>query len=110
MDEGAGGLGVAGDAGVVAGVVPGGPSDEEGARLGGQVRGDVDTPVQVVVDHPVVVVPEDVDRRVRALPQRAQQQQRRADPQELVRLPVDLGSRLCNTRPNLIIIKITKRT
>lgn len=65
-----------------AGIVPRMPSicigDGEGAGLGRQLCSDVDAPVDVVVYHAVVVIPEDVQGQFRALDHTAQQLQSRA--------------------------------
>jgi hypothetical protein len=66
VDVGAGGLGIARYAGVVARMLGRSAVYEQGAGLRRDVLGHVDPTVSVVVYHAVVVVPEHVDWRFRA--------------------------------------------
>lgn len=60
MHIGAGWLGVAGHAGIIPRVPRRGICYRQRAGLCCQLSGDVDPSIDVVIDHPVVVVPEDV--------------------------------------------------
>jgi hypothetical protein len=96
VDVGAGWLGVARYARVVARMLGRGAVYEQGAGLRREVLGHVDPTVPVVVDHAVVVVPEHIDWRFRAGHQSAHQSQCAAQLQELFRGPRYLRSSLCN--------------
>lgn len=72
-----------------------GASDGQSAGLGGQFSGHVDAPIHVVVDHPVVVVPEDVHRRLCTLQNAALQLQPGTGLQVLLGWPGYLSFSLC---------------
>lgn len=67
VNVGAGRLGVARHAGVVSGMMRRRAGYRQRARLLGELGGDVDPPIDVVVYHTIVVIPEDVRRRLRTL-------------------------------------------
>lgn len=67
MHVSAGRLRIAGNTGVVPRMARGRTRDAECAGFGREVCGDVDPSIHIVVDHAVVVVPEDVDWLLRAL-------------------------------------------
>lgn len=96
MYDRVGGERVAGRAGVVAGVGARRAFDVQRAVLVGQVGRDVHAPVDVVVDHPAVVVPEYVHRVDGALPDHALQVQRAVEHQILLGSTGYLGLGLCN--------------
>lgn len=68
-------LGVAGHARVVSGVTGGGIRDGQGACLGEQLGRHINPSVYVIVNHSVIVVPEDVAGSLCALHDSALQTQ-----------------------------------
>lgn len=99
MYDRVGGKRVARRARVVAGVRARRALDVQRALLVRQVGRDVHAPVDVVVDHAAVVVPEYVHRVDGALPDHALQVQRAVEHQILLRSAGDLGLRLCEHTP-----------
>jgi hypothetical protein len=95
MYIGVGGLRVAGHARVVARVIPARTRNVQDARLALQIGRDVHAPVRIVVDHPVVVVPEDVRGPLGTLQDHARELQDAAQLEVLLARAGDLGARLC---------------
>lgn len=85
---------------VVAGMCAGCPFDVQVAVLVGQVGRHVHSPVDVVVDHPAVVVPEYEHRVHGALPDHALQVQRAVEHQILFGSACNLGLGFCKTKQN----------
>jgi hypothetical protein len=73
MDVRTGGLRVARYAGIVSRVFGCSAVYEQGASLGGTIRGHIYPTVPVVIDHAVIVIPEHVDRGLGAGEQSAHQ-------------------------------------
>lgn len=100
MYNSVGGKGVARRARVVAGMGAGGAFNVQRAVFVGQVRRDVHASVEVVIDHPAIVVPKYVHRVHGALPDHALQVQRTVEHQVLLRSTGYLGLRLCGHEQN----------
>lgn len=87
VHEGARWLRVAWNTGVVSRMAGGSVRDGEGAGFSGQLSCHVDPPIDVVVNHAVVVVPEYIHRRLGALKHGALQLQPGARFHMLLRWP-----------------------
>lgn len=94
MDVRTGRLRIAGYAGVVPRVLGCSAVYEQGASLRGTIRGHIYPTFPIVIDHAVVVVPENVTRGLGAGEQSAHQAQGAAQFQVLLRWPRYLGSGL----------------
>jgi hypothetical protein len=73
MDVRTGGLRIVGYAGVVSCVLGCSAVYEQGASLGGTIRGHIYATVPIVIDHTVIMIPEHVDRGLGAGQQSAHQ-------------------------------------
>ena len=73
MDVRTGRLRITGHAGIVSRVLGCSAVYEQGASLGGTIRGYIDTTVPIIIDHAVIVVPEHVARGLSAGDQIAHQ-------------------------------------
>jgi len=98
MDVRTGRLRITGYAGVVPRVLGCSAVYEQGASLGGTIRGHIYPTVPIVINHAVVVVPENVTRGLGAGQQSAHQAQGTAQFQVLLCRPRYLGSGLCNSQ------------
>jgi len=104
MYDRVGGKCVAGCASVIAGMGTGRPFNVQGAVFVRQVRRHVDAPIDIVIDHSAVVIPEYIHGIHRTLSNHALQVQRAVKHQILLGSTGYFGLRFCEQTKNKHIV------